>query len=89
MDGKPSHYFFVIATPTESGDAHLKVLSSLSGELAKANTQESLKNVTDFNSLLEVFAHTSKKEDLGQITTKKYCSSHSLCYRYCSYLHGG
>lgn len=70
MDGKPTHYFFVIATPTESEDAHLKVLSSLSGELAKTNTQESLINVTDFNSLLEVFAHTSKKEDLGQITTK-------------------
>ena len=55
MDNKLVHYFFLIATPTQSGDAHLKVLANLSTQLVKSKTQENLKNVTDFESLLAVF----------------------------------
>lgn len=55
MDKELTHYFFVIATPTDSGDDHLKVLAKLSTELMKEETQTALKSVTDYQSLLEVF----------------------------------
>ena len=37
LDGKKAHLFFMIATPADSNDAHLKILSNLSIQLMKAN----------------------------------------------------
>lgn len=61
MDGQATHFFFVIATPTMSGDEHLKVLANLSASLMKSETQSALKKVTDIESLLNVF---NKRETL-------------------------
>lgn len=74
MDQMPSHYFFVIATPTDSGDAHLKVLASLSTSLMREKTQEALKSVKTYEELLNVFStqvDTSQKSELAETSHTK------------------
>ncbi len=69
MDQMPSHFFFVIATPTDSGDAHLKVLASLSTSLMREKTQEELKSVKTYEDLLNVFStkvDTSQKSEIDE-----------------------
>ncbi|CAH2760661.1 fructose-specific PTS transporter subunit EIIC [Erysipelothrix amsterdamensis] len=55
MDGKPAHLFFMIATPENSGDDHLEILSSLSGLLMKSEVQGSIRTASTYDELVEAF----------------------------------
>lgn len=69
FDQKPVFDFFLIATPTKSSQAHLKVLANLSKALIKDETQKKLSLVRDFESLLAVF---SDKHDDKELTLKNH-----------------
>ncbi|MDE8036545.1 fructose-specific PTS transporter subunit EIIC [Erysipelothrix rhusiopathiae] len=55
MDGKPAHLFFMIATPENSGDDHLSILSTLSGLLMKSEVQEAIRTASTYDELVEAF----------------------------------
>lgn len=55
MDGKPAHLFFMIATPGNSGDDHLSILSTLSGLLMKSEVQEAICTASTYDELVEAF----------------------------------
>ncbi|MBK2402225.1 PTS fructose transporter subunit IIABC [Erysipelothrix sp. strain 2 (EsS2-6-Brazil)] len=55
MDGEPAHLFFMIATPENSGDDHLAILSTLSGLLMKSEVQEALKTASTYDELVAAF----------------------------------
>ncbi|WP_281192603.1 PTS fructose transporter subunit IIABC [Erysipelothrix rhusiopathiae] len=55
MDGKPAHLFFMIATPENSGDDHLSILSILSGLLMKSEVQEAIRTASTYDELVEAF----------------------------------
>ncbi|AYV33817.1 PTS fructose transporter subunit IIABC [Erysipelothrix rhusiopathiae] len=55
MDGKPAHLFFMIATPENSGDDHLSILSTLSGLLMKSEVQEAICTASTYDELVEAF----------------------------------
>lgn len=56
MDGKPVHLFFMIATPENSGNEHLKILAELSGKLMHADVVLKLKNASTYSEIIEAFA---------------------------------
>lgn len=55
MDGKPAHLFFMIATPENSGDDHLSILSTLSGLLMKSEVQEAIRTASTYDELVAAF----------------------------------
>ncbi|MGM7267079.1 PTS fructose transporter subunit IIABC [Erysipelothrix rhusiopathiae] len=55
MDGKPAYLFFMIATPENSGDDHLSILSTLSGLLMKSEVQEAIRTASTYDELVEAF----------------------------------
>lgn len=55
LDGKKAFLFFMIATPAESSDAHLKLLSQLSTQLIHQETREKLMQAKDYQSVLNIF----------------------------------
>lgn len=79
MDGQPVYDFFLIATPTKSGDAHLKVLANLSTALVKAETQAKLKDVTNFETLVQAF-----DSDVEKVAKVKLASKNIVAVTACA-----
>jgi PTS system, fructose-specific, IIB component/PTS system, fructose subfamily, IIA component/PTS system, fructose subfamily, IIC component len=70
LDGKPANLFFLIATPDNTDDAHLKLLSALSVQLMKADTKEKLLIATKATEVVDIFT-----EKLGSANMDKQSTS--------------
>ncbi len=55
LDGQPSHYFFLIATPQGEGQEHLKILSSLAGQLMNASVIDQLEVANSAEEIVLAF----------------------------------
>lgn len=64
MDGNPAYLFFMIATPENSGDDHLAILSKLSGLLMNSDVQKGLKKASTYEALLEAFDLQEARENV-------------------------
>lgn len=60
LDGKKAFLFFMIATPADSSDAHLKLLSQLSTQLIHEEKRKQLMSVTQYQDIINIFTDTSK-----------------------------
>lgn len=56
LDGNPSHYFFLIATPEGEGQEHLKILSSLAGQLMHEDVIRQLESATSPEMVVTAFS---------------------------------
>ncbi|TLG71232.1 PTS fructose transporter subunit IIABC [Culicoidibacter larvae] len=63
MDGKPAYLFFMIATPANSSDAHLKLLSELSTQLIHESVRKQLMTETDYDKIIGIFSQGAKTEN--------------------------
>ena len=68
LDGKKAHLFFMIATPADSNDAHLKILSNLSIQLMKANVRQELLVATDGKTVVSIFEDAIEEKKAVQNT---------------------
>ena len=56
LDGNPSHFFFLIATPHGEGQDHLKILSSLAGQLMQEQVIHSLETAQTEDDVVRAFS---------------------------------
>ncbi|GBC62623.1 PTS fructose transporter subunit IIA [Desulfonema ishimotonii] len=54
IDGKPTHIFFLLVTPENSIDIHLKLLAHISGILKNELFRERLLNAGDIGAVLDI-----------------------------------
>ena len=56
MDEKPSFLFFLVAVPEESGDEHLKILSTISRKLMHEDVRNNLMQASDYATVIEILS---------------------------------
>jgi PTS system nitrogen regulatory IIA component len=61
LDGEPAHIFFLLLAPIDSAGPHLKALARISRLLKDKYFRESLKNVKDEKSVLELLEQEDKR----------------------------
>ncbi len=54
IDGKPTHIFFLLLTPENSIDIHLRMLARISGILKNEIFKQRLMNASDADEILEI-----------------------------------
>ncbi|MEE4356971.1 MAG: PTS sugar transporter subunit IIA [Desulfococcaceae bacterium] len=54
IDGKPTHIFFLLLTPENSIDIHLRMLARISGILKNEIFKQRLMNAADADEILEI-----------------------------------
>ena len=54
MDEKPSFLFFLVAVPEESGDEHLKILSTISRKLMHEDVRNNLMQASSYEAVIEI-----------------------------------
>jgi PTS system nitrogen regulatory IIA component len=61
IDGRPTHIFFLLVTPENSIDIHLKLLSQISRILKNDLLKERLRNAESRDEVLDII----REEDVG------------------------
>lgn len=68
LDGNPSHFFFLIATPQGEGQEHLKILSSLAGQLMHESVIRKLETATTPQAIIAAFDDSHDVSESSQVT---------------------
>lgn len=63
MDGKPTKIFFLIATPENANDLHIKTLSKLTSKLLDEDFKKGLLNAKNEKEIFDLMNDNSKEEE--------------------------
>lgn len=61
MDGKPTHIFFLLLTPENSTDLHLKLLARISKLLKEESFKEKILQATDKDDLIRMISDVDEE----------------------------